>query len=689
MLKKVIVKQQDKRDCGICCIQSVIKYYDGYVSLEKIREDTQTSKRGTSAFHMIETLKKYGFDCYGAKIQKENLKKERFPLPAIVHVVLDNGLNHYMVLYEVRKEKVILMDPSSGKKIMNITDFFWIWSEVVVLLYPKNSIICMPKETPLIFIILQYLGKEKAKIIKVILLQTLTYMLTILGSFYLKLEISQLNQVKNQILIFGLFTIMLVLRFIGNRAVMIEERNINKNLELSHTTSLIEHLVKIPLKIFNSRESSDYLTRIWEQTNLKRYYTEILKNSVIATITIVLSLIFLFFLNQTFFIYFIIIAIIYFISQITFQKACDCYEKESIEEQNKFAIKMMSHIENTDNYTFLNLKNQQQEKMEHDLIIFLKSRYQREKFYQKYEQFHTSIKEGSSFLFLTIGIIFLNKNKIQLIDFFLIQEIGMYLLNGIEEIIHLLPETRYLQYVFRKSNNFLEIEKELNPKKKEQFQFGNLVFDNVTFSYNQYNYVLKDLSFEIPKGNHVLLMGNSGCGKSTLCKIMTRIQNQSYGTIKIAQINIEDYNPQTVREHIIYLPQKSKLIGGTIKENIIMSRAFNLQKFTKICEICHINEIVDKKPLRYETVIAEQDNNLSGGELQRIMLARTLFSNADIFLFDESLSEVDEKLEKEIIKEIRIFLEGKTIIYISHKNHKKLFDKMIELEECHERVFTN
>jgi len=124
MQKRVIIKQRDQSDCGICCLESIIKYYDGYIPLETIRSDTFTSKRGTSAFHMVETLKKYGFDAYGARIKKENFSRESFPMPAIVHVVLDNGCNHYMVLYEIRKDKVILMDPSFGKRVMNETDFF-------------------------------------------------------------------------------------------------------------------------------------------------------------------------------------------------------------------------------------------------------------------------------------------------------------------------------------------------------------------------------------------------------------------------------------------------------------------------------------------------------------------------------------------------------------------------------------
>ena len=177
----------------------------------------------------------------------------------------------------------------------------------------------------------------------------------------------------------------------------------------------------------------------------------------------------------------------------------------------------------------------------------------------------------------------------------------------------------------------------------------------------------------------MLLLGSSGCGKSTLCKILTGIYEPTSGTIAFDNQNMRDIHLDVIKNNIIYLPQDSHLITGTIRENILMQRNFNEARFQKVCEICQIEEIVEKKPLRNE-------NNLSGGEKQRIMLARTLYTDAQIFLLDESLSEVDETKEKQMIKEMREFLKRKTIIYISHKNYKSLFDDVKKLEVCHERV---
>lgn len=687
MQKKVIVKQQDTKDCGACCIQSILKYYDGYASLEKIRSDTFTSNRGTSAFHIVEVFKKYGFDCYGTKIKKERFEKEEYPLPAIVHVVLDNGLNHYMVLYEIRKNNVILMDPNYGKKTMSITDFFWIWSEVIIIMYPKNQVICMPKETPKFLLFWQYLGKEKRSFFKLIFLQLFLFTLTIISSFYLKLELSQLGQKENQILLFLFFLGIMLFIFIVTRVLTLEEGRLNKRLELNHTSSILDHIIKIPLSTYVNRVPNDYLERVLEQMQLKVLYTKILVVVIISIITGTISFLILYFLNTQLFTYYLITIIIYILTQLFFQTKSNIAEKESLESKNRFVINMIQQLKRKDLYTYLNIESIQKEKIETETIIFLKTKYKKERFYIAYSNFYNFLKEGSRFIFLSLGIFFISSQKIKLIDFILIEEIGGFMTKAIEDMIKILPDMRYLIHILKKGNDFYNVEIENEKKIANSFQMGDIKIENLTFSYNQYNYILKDISMEIKEGNHILMMGNSGCGKSTFCKILVGVQKPTYGIIRINNVNLTDYNATTIRQHIVYLPQNSKLIYGTIKENIIMNRSFNLKKFKKICEVCHIEEILAKKPLRFETIISEE-SSLSGGEKQRIMLARTLYSERDIFLLDESLSEVDEKLEKSIIKAMRIFLEGKTMIYISHKNYKKLFDEMINLQGNNERILT-
>ena len=112
MQTKYIVKQNDTRDCGICCLESIIKYYNGYIPLEILRLDTNTNNNGTTAYNLIKTAKKYGFNALGKRINKLNEKE--IILPAIAHITTKKGLNHFVVIYKINKNTVTIMDPAKG-----------------------------------------------------------------------------------------------------------------------------------------------------------------------------------------------------------------------------------------------------------------------------------------------------------------------------------------------------------------------------------------------------------------------------------------------------------------------------------------------------------------------------------------------------------------------------------------------
>ena len=143
----------------------------------------------------------------------------------------------------------------------------------------------------------------------------------------------------------------------------------------------------------------------------------------------------------------------------------------------------------------------------------------------------------------------------------------------------------------------------------------------------------------------------------------------------------KDFSLNSIRSNILYIGQEENLFTGTIKDNIICDRKVNSKDLLKILNICHIEEIIEKRPNRLETVINASLNNLSGGEKQRIILARGLLKKCNIIILDEALSEVDIKLEKAIIDNIITNFKDQTLIYVSHKDVSDKFPKIIKVGE--------
>lgn len=182
-----------------------------------------------------------------------------------------------------------------------------------------------------------------------------------------------------------------------------------------------------------------------------------------------------------------------------------------------------------------------------------------------------------------------------------------------------------------------------------------------------------------------MLIGPSGSGKSTICKLMNRSLGEYMGDINYYFMSEKDYSLEAIRNDILYVGQNEKLFTGTIKENILSLRNISDEDFSRIAKICKLEEIVSKRPNRYNSVINAAINNLSGGEKQRIILARGLLKSAKIIILDEALSEVNEEMEKEILQNIFDNFKEQTLIYVTHKNVSDKFEKIINIGDFNDR----
>ena len=289
-----------------------------------------------------------------------------------------------------------------------------------------------------------------------------------------------------------------------------------------------------------------------------------------------------------------------------------------------------------------------------------------------------AIYELGFFIINTWGFYLIFKGKLEITALVTFNTLLGLFLDPIKNCIDSLPKYNFVKATFSKINDFLSLNKETLGQ-KEKLSNNKIIIKNLSFSYDSLKSTFNHFNLFIKPGEFVSLKGRSGSGKSTLCKILDKYITNYKGEIIIGNRNIKDLSIATIRENITYVGQNEALISGSIKENILLDREIDSKRFTQICNICGIEQIVFKKALRYETSINNDSTNISGGEAQRIILARAILNDFEILILDEALSEVDYQTERKIIKNLKHYFPSKTIIYITHKNHDQLFDRVIEL----------
>ncbi len=226
----------------------------------------------------------------------------------------------------------------------------------------------------------------------------------------------------------------------------------------------------------------------------------------------------------------------------------------------------------------------------------------------------------------------------------------------------------------KKFDEILSIEEEV-PK---EIEVGNISLSHIDFSYKEEDFI-KDLNLTFEKGKKYLIMGASGSGKSTILKLLLKDNLYSNGDIFFGEHSLNELNKATLYKHISYAGQKVEIIIGTLRENIVLDKPYNEETFNQIIKVLNLEYLRDK----FDLVINETLDNFSGGELQRIAIARMLYDDSDIFIFDEFTSALDENNAKNIEADV-LNIENKTLISVSHRLHDSLahlYDEIIVLDK--------
>lgn len=650
------VNQTSYNDCGLACLSMVFKSYGLKVDLKDLKDEFFVKDKMISVYDLVKISSKKGIRAIGYKnVLLENVK------PLCIAHVIDNDRQHFVVVIKVLKNKVLIADPSRRIMYVDKANFLKKYTGVIITFDMEESFI-------------KTILKNKKIIFKTIFLSIILSLFSVLFSFLLPFVINLINNGKNSYIIISFAFIFLfigILKDILNYAKSSFSLKFQLFIDEFITIPTINKIIDLPHIFYHENGPGELITKINDLSYLKDAIFSFIEVVILNILLILFTIIIVFCIN--FFIgiltlIFILIAYLINHSYVSknFEKVYDLqYLNEKFSNKLTGSFNFILTIKNLGKENFIKDKiSSSYNKVLHKYKEVTKS-------YQKKELLMNFII--TFFTILVLILLVLKSNSVSEILFLFSLESMM--INSVLEVNKLLPLYADFKSVYKRLSNIFEKRAVLNDSKK--IDISKIMIKNLKYNYDN-RLVLNNVSLEIKKGDWVMVTGPSGSGKSTLFKLLTKQIEYNGDSIFINEKKIGDLDFLTIRNSIVYVDQKIRLINESIKDNIFLGDPFN----NTITQTAEINSFLEEDSISYDYVIDNTNSNISAGQAGKIAIAQALNTKRNFIIFDETTSSMDVLTEERILNNIKKNYKDKTLILITHrKSNVKFFNKIITLKD--------
>ncbi len=684
--ESVKIKQQGRFDCGAACLASIAANFGLYVPSTRIRILSGTDSNGSSIRGLAEAAQKLGFEAEGFKGGSGSLDK--IPKPAILHLRKEDGYLHFVVLYKCLKNNFLIMDPSVGdlEKVTRVK-LLSEWSGYLILVLPGKRLE-KSKASPVCSFLYSVIKQNFKAIFTNIVLSILYIVSSLSIVIFIKylfdsiIPSGEYHRIEKYIRIL-LPVIFFSITISFFRALLCVKMSVKIDNVL--TSSYIKHLFEISLPFFNSFKTGEITSRMSDIYKIRKILTEIIPESLIALLTLMISISILIFFNYNLAVMSLFFIPIYFIVFVIYDKVNKRLSRESAEKASVFHSNIFESVK-----SIATIKNFCYER---EITARTSVRLN-----QLSETLHNAGRKGviagstvevvskSLLVFvLSYGGASVISGGITIGELVSFYTLTTLFTSPVQQLASLLPTLReggisakrYLDITMigeeKSSGCIHSCKPDLLAKPAERLFCVEV--KNISFSYPGRDRLFCGISFKIERGEIVRVKGESGCGKSTLASLLMLHNKADSGSILADGIDINSFPPDLWRGMVSVVPQEPDIFGDTILECItgITPPAERIAGAHLLCSELKLDKTLNGLPNGILSHPGECGRMLSRGEKQRIAFARAVLRSPSLLILDEATSSLDTESAAVIENMVeRMKNSGMMILFISHNEHSSL-----------------
>ena len=673
--KKHYRSQMDQKDCGVASLAMVFGYFGSYYSLARLRELAKTTINGTTALGLVKAAETLGFEPQAIQADMTLFDSPNLIFPFVVHVLKDKELFHYYVVTGKDKQNIYIADPDPEVRLTKLSRerFEEEWTGTTIFVAPSPNYQPHKDKNQGLTSFLPILIKQKGLIINIILATVLVTLINIVGSYYLQSIIDTYvpNQTSSTLSIISIclvivYALQQILSFAQDYLLIV----LGQRLSIDVILSYIKHVFHLPVSFFATRRTGEIVSRFTDANSI----IDALASTTISifldiSMMLMISII-LFLQNSNLFFISLLGLPIYALIIIAFMKPFEKMNRDTMEANATLSSSVIEDINGIETIKSLVSEKTRYQKLDREFVDYLKRSFT----YSRAESQQKALKKFAQLLLnvcvLWMGANFVMDGKMSLGQLITYNTLLYYFTNPLENIINLQSKLQTAQVANSRLNEVYRVKSEFEEQKMVEdlsMVQGDMTFKGIHYKYDYGQDILSDINLTIKQGSKIALVGISGSGKSTLAKMMVNFYNPNQGEIRLGDMNLNQIDKKSLRQHINYLPQQPYVFNGTILENLLLGakEGTTREDILRAVELAEIREDIERMPLNYQTELTSDGTGISGGQRQRIALARALLTDASILILDEATSSLDILTEKRIVDNLMNL--DKTLIFIAHR----------------------
>ena len=681
--KLPIVLQTEIAECGLACLTSIASYHGYHSDLRTMRQKYSLSQKGLTLADIVRFANDLNLTSRALRLDLDDLPNLRTPC------ILHWDLNHFVVLKEVRKDGIMIMDPAVGLRKIKQDEVSQKFTGIALELWPNTHFEEKEEKQKIkILSLLKGVTGIKRSLVQVLILAFALEIFGLVSPFLMQWVIDHVivtadrNLLLTLVLGFGLLKILEQLTSLLQAWV---NMHLTTTLNVQWKANIFKRLLELPADYFTKRHLGDVISRFGSIDNIQETLTSTAFKTVLSGIMAVFTLILMFYYSWLLSVAVLIALALYIIIRIVSYYPLRNATEENIvhdAKQNTYFMETVRGIHTVKLFE----KNEQRHSSWMTLFVdTINTNLTKQKLTNIFDFANKLLFgiEGILIVYLgadkildggfTVGALtafWAYKNQFEtrvgeLVDQYI--KIRMLSLHAerLADIVRTETEAEKIEEIY-----IPEIEGDID-----------IVIDDVSFRYSDAEpYILQNINLHIKQGESLAFTGSSGCGKSTLMNILIGNLTPESGKVLVNGHDIHKLSPRFIRGLSGTVTQDDVLFAGSISENIcFFDETPNQQKIMQCAAMAMIHEDIMQMAMGYETLIGDMGNALSGGQKQRIILARALYREPKILFLDEATSHLDMENERAINENLK-FLNITKIMVAHRKETIESADRVIDME---------